>query len=73
MQFHEMCMDKIHNHEVAGSIPAPATKEKSTSYRDVARFSFAVTLLLRKVYPMYCMIMSAICSSVLPSAEMTSW
>ena len=25
MQFHEMYMDKIHNHEVAGSIPAPAT------------------------------------------------
>ena len=29
MQFHEKYMDKIHNHEVAGSIPAPATKEGS--------------------------------------------
>ncbi len=31
----------IHNHEVAGSIPAPATKE--TSYITVARFSFMNT------------------------------
>ena len=28
MQFHEMYMDKIHNHEVAGSIPAPATEDR---------------------------------------------
>ena len=29
MQFHEMYMDKIHNHEVAGSIPAPATESNA--------------------------------------------
>jgi len=40
MQFYEMYMDKIHNHEVAGSIPAPATKQK-TSYRNVTRFLFS--------------------------------
>ena len=28
-------MDKIHNHEVAGSIPAPATKDKHLTMKDM--------------------------------------
>ena len=30
-----MYMDKIHNHEVAGSIPAPATRKISKLQRNV--------------------------------------
>ena len=38
MQFHEMYMDKIHNHEVAGSIPAPATVRKEDAPMDASSF-----------------------------------
>ena len=40
----------IHNHEVAGSIPAPAT-EAETSYRDVARFFICLQNVISSSVP----------------------
>ena len=41
MQFHEMYMDKIHNHEVAGSIPAPATEDKYLKMKDLEELNLS--------------------------------
>ena len=45
MQFHEMYMDKIHNHEVAGSIPAPATVREEREGQKQLRSSCVAAFL----------------------------
>ena len=71
MQFHEMYMDKIHNHEVAGSIPAPATKEGSLLGCLLSVFYYFVSSLVVMVLKLGLLVFSVIFDDDFPLRRIT--